>query len=82
MGGLNRNQHWVWRGGELAGDAQTAMPCCVDACDWWQPTGLPPMYLLAGRAVCGTKLNRFLPNLQHFILRQQTGELYIVKGAG
>lgn len=40
------------------------------------------MHLLAGRLVYAAKLTCLLPNVHHFVLRQQTSELYIVEGTG
>src|ERR1035437_3006587 len=39
------------------------------------------IHLFAGRLVCATELTCLLPNLLNFVLRPQTGELYIVEGA-
>ena len=38
--------------------------------------------LATGRSVCGAKLACLLPDLHHFVLRQQTRELYILQRAG
>jgi hypothetical protein len=44
--------------------------------------GCHQYFLTAGRGVCGAKLACFLPDLHHFVLRQQPGELHILERAG